>query len=110
MVSDTPGIIPPNVQDPIVGIRLALTGTYPDHVIGEEVIADYLIYVLNKQGNKQYLEMCGLSEPSDDFDVVISSHSLKHGLMRGGAPDYRRSSIMLLSAFRNKKFGRMTLD
>ena len=24
-------------------------GTFPDHVIGEEVIADYLLYSLNRQ-------------------------------------------------------------
>ena len=110
MILDTPGILPPEVLDPITGIKLALTGTFPDHVIGEEVIADYLLYVLNKQNNKRYLSMCGLNGPSDDFDHVILSLSSKLGLTRKDEPDYRKSSIKFISAFRKGKFGRMTLD
>jgi len=110
MILDTPGIVPPNLKDPLVGMRLALIGTFPDRNIGEEMIADFLLYTLNKQDNRSYLDMCGLKEPCDDFEQVIASHSTKHGLMRAGAPDYRQSSVMLIEAYRNGKFGKMTLD
>ena len=30
-------------------IDIFIIGTFPDHVIGEEVIADYLLYSLNRQ-------------------------------------------------------------
>lgn len=110
MILDTPGIIPPQISDPITGIKLAAVGTFADHVIGEEVIADYLLYAMNKQNNQGYLDMCGLNEPTDDFDSVISSISQKYELTRRGKPCYRRCSIKMVAAFRKNQFGRMTLD
>lgn len=110
MILDTPGIVPPNLNDPLVGIKLALVETFADHKIGEEVMADFLLYTLNKQNNASYVEMCGLDEPSDDFEHVIASLASKQGLIRGGAPDIRFSSMKLLSWFRDGKFGRITLD
>ena len=32
-----------------LSIDISILGTFPDHVIGEEVIADYLLYSLNRQ-------------------------------------------------------------
>ena len=110
MIIDTPGIVPPNLNDPMVGIKLALVGTFPDDKIGMEVMADFLLYTLNKQNNYSYLQLCGLSEPSDDFDHVITSLGRKQGLIIGGAPDYRLASLNLISKFRDGTFGKITLD
>lgn len=110
LMLDTPGIVPPSLDDPLVGLNLALTGIFPDDKIGHEVMADYLLYTLNKQNNRSYLEMCGLEKPCDDFDQVVASHSAKHGFTIRGGPDYRHSSIQLIVAFRKGVFGRITLD
>ncbi|XP_057298735.1 mitochondrial ribosome-associated GTPase 1-like isoform X1 [Hydractinia symbiolongicarpus] len=110
LLLDTPGISYPEVQDSMTGIKLALIGTFPDHVIGEEVIADYLLYALNKQKNTRYLKMCALKEPCDDFDKVIYSLAEQRDLISDSRPDYRRCSILLIQAFRNGRFGRITLD
>lgn len=109
-ILDTPGIISPQLDDPMEGIKLALTGTFPDHVIGEEVIADYLLYVLNQQENLSYLPYCGLNEPSDYFDDVIKAIAEKYTLYKGSEPDYRKSSINFIDAFRRGKLGPITLD
>ncbi|XP_047146699.1 mitochondrial ribosome-associated GTPase 1 isoform X1 [Hydra vulgaris] len=110
-ILDTPGISVPHIEDPFVGIKLALTGTFPDHVIGEEVIADFMLYFLNKEKNLKYLDFCGLESPCDEFDEVIKSLASKYNLRKyNGDPDYRKCSIMFVKAFREKQFGRFTLD
>lgn len=109
-ILDTPGIIPPQINDPIIGVRLACIGTFPDHIIGEEVIADYILYSMNQQKNAQYLDFCGLQNPTDDFDEVITSISNKYGLYRNRKPCYRNCSLKFVSQYRQGQFGRITLD
>ncbi|KOB67268.1 Mitochondrial GTPase 1 [Operophtera brumata] len=42
---------------------LALCASLQDHLVGEEAIADYLLYWLNSHGKFQYVEYMGLDEP-----------------------------------------------
>ena len=109
-ILDTPGIVAPSIPNTETGMKLALTGTFPDHTIGEELIADYLLYVLNKQNNRNYLELCGLTEPCDDFHQVVRSLAIKHDLIRQNRPHYLRCCNLLISSFRNGDFGKITLD
>ncbi|XP_015755634.1 PREDICTED: mitochondrial ribosome-associated GTPase 1-like [Acropora digitifera] len=45
---DTPGITAPYIPTVEVGMKLALIGCFKDHVVGEDLIADYLLFTLNK--------------------------------------------------------------
>ncbi|XP_009582137.1 PREDICTED: mitochondrial ribosome-associated GTPase 1, partial [Fulmarus glacialis] len=46
---DTPGVLPPKLGDVETGMKLALCGTIRDHLVGEDIMADYLLYALNKR-------------------------------------------------------------
>ncbi|KFW12765.1 Mitochondrial ribosome-associated GTPase 1, partial [Eurypyga helias] len=46
---DTPGVLPPKLGDVETGMKLALCGAIRDHLVGEDIMADYLLYTLNKQ-------------------------------------------------------------
>ncbi|MCL7033661.1 hypothetical protein MKW94_027582 [Papaver nudicaule] len=46
-VLDTPGILVPSIPDIETGLKLALTGSVKDSVVGEERITQYLLAVLN---------------------------------------------------------------
>nr|XP_042900082.1 mitochondrial GTPase 1-like isoform X2 [Parasteatoda tepidariorum] len=48
---DTPGVMQPKIDNIEVGLRLALCRTLRDDLIGEALIADYLLYWLNKNKN-----------------------------------------------------------
>jgi len=52
---DTPGIMDPHVKDPMQAIRIALTGGTKDRLFDDVNVADYLLFELNKRGNKQYV-------------------------------------------------------
>ncbi|CAH9079465.1 unnamed protein product [Cuscuta epithymum] len=49
-VLDTPGVLVPSIPDIETGLKLALTGSVKDSVVGEERIAQYLLAVLNTRG------------------------------------------------------------
>lgn len=46
-VLDTPGVLVPSIPDIETGLKLALSGSVKDSVVGEERIAQYLLAVLN---------------------------------------------------------------
>ncbi|KAJ0005139.1 hypothetical protein NQD34_011353 [Periophthalmus magnuspinnatus] len=101
---DTPGVLPPKINDVETGMKLALC-TILDHLVGEEIIADYLLYSLNRLQKfklfffsvklnihgflmviyslhifmPSYVERYDLQEPCDDIQHVLKRISVKLG-------------------------------
>lgn len=133
---DTPGVMLPRIDNIEVGLKLALTGmlqsscsplsalsrkppsmidkyvrvkgAIKESVVGREVIADYLLYSMNRLGLwENYMSVWGLKEPSDRIDVIlnhiankmgtISSVPLLQGLVANG------HFVFLCFSFRSKK-------
>ena len=101
---DTPGIFLPSIEDPEVGMKLALCGSIKDSVVGEGEIADYLLFTLNEKHNFSYVEQVGLSEPTDDVDELIGS------MMRRFGQDSLSAARKFLKMYREGKFGQFLLD
>ncbi|NXC33055.1 MTG1 GTPase, partial [Campylorhamphus procurvoides] len=76
---DTPGVLPPKLGDVETGMKLALCGAIHDHMVGEDIMADYLLYTLNKQQQFRYVQRYGLSEPCDEIEPVLKSVALAQG-------------------------------
>lgn len=47
---DTPGVVTPRIESTEVAFKLGLCNTINSRLVGEEALADYLLYLLNKQG------------------------------------------------------------
>ncbi|XP_022231617.2 mitochondrial GTPase 1 [Drosophila obscura] len=78
---DTPGILQPSVTDDEMGMKLALVGCLPDHIVGEDLIADYLLYWLNKHRRYEYVEKLSLSSgPNDNISAVLAEYAHAQGL------------------------------
>jgi ribosome biogenesis GTPase A len=117
---DTPGVLMPNVRDVEMGMKLALCSCLQDHLVGEENIADYLLYWLNKNNNFTYVEMMGLSEPTDDITLCLLSCAKKLGKtirLRNyhensvqDKPNLRAAATFFLKAFRTGELGHVCLD
>ncbi|XP_062286533.1 mitochondrial ribosome-associated GTPase 1 isoform X2 [Scomber scombrus] len=76
---DTPGVLPPKIESVETGMKLALCGTILDHLVGEDIIADYLLYSLNRQEKFSYVEKYNLEKPSDDIQQVLKRIAVKLG-------------------------------
>lgn len=116
---DTPGILEPKISDDEMGMKLALVGCLPDHLVGEDLIADYLLYWLNKNGRFEYVPIMGLDQPSDNISEVLVACANKLGVQRkikrtDGQiiimPDILHSSRHFIQLFRTKVFGAINLD
>ncbi|RDD47830.1 Mitochondrial ribosome-associated GTPase 1 [Trichoplax sp. H2] len=108
---DTPGIMPTYVRDVEVGFKLALVGTIKDHLIGEEYIADYLLFTLNRQKQFSYVEYFGLDDCTDDIDQLLVHIGHKMGALRkGGVLDLKQAATRFLTKFRHGHLGTILLD
>lgn len=74
---DTPGILMPSIKDTNAGLKLALCACSQDHLVGDILIADYLLYRLNLIENFDYVELMGLHNPTDDIDEVLIAGAKK---------------------------------
>jgi len=117
---DTPGILIPNIKDVHVGMKLALCNTISEKQIGEQFIADYLLFTLNKLRNFSYVDEFGLQDPTDDIRQLLI-HVAKSQNMLRTAKDLRTgrlvqlpcldtAAIRFVSTFRKGGFGLINLD
>ncbi|KFP07223.1 Mitochondrial ribosome-associated GTPase 1, partial [Calypte anna] len=121
-IVDTPGVLPPKLGDVETGMKLALCGAIHDHLVGQDVMADYLLYTLNKQQQFGYVQRYGLAEACDDIGQVLRSLALaqrqvqKVKLLTGTGnvnvtvPNYTSAAHKFLRDFRTGLLGRVTLD
>ena len=73
-VLDTPGIIMPKIRDNSEdGLKLTLTACIRDGIVDPHHVADYLLYVLNKEGQFRYLSRYLMKETSDDINAVLTA-------------------------------------
>ncbi|NXK56611.1 MTG1 GTPase, partial [Chauna torquata] len=119
---DTPGVLPPKLGDVETGMKLALCGAIRDHLVGEYLMADYLLYSLNRQQQFGYVQYYGLAEASDDIGHVLKRVALALGktqkvkVLTGTGNvnmtmlNYSAAAYEFLRAFRAGRLGRVTLD
>lgn len=109
---DTPGVLWPKFDDPVVGERLAFTGAIKDSVMDVETLAARLIEVLMKD-YPAILEQRYRVVPADGdqpYEVLETVGKKRGMLMRGGAVDTERAAVMLLDEYRSGKLGNLTLE
>ncbi|NXS91181.1 MTG1 GTPase, partial [Jacana jacana] len=119
---DTPGVLPPKLGDVETGMKLALCGAIRDHLVGEDVMADYLLYTLNKRQKFGYVQRYGLPGACDAIEPVLRSVALARGrtqkvkVLTGTGNvnvmtlDYPAAAYEFLRDFRAGRLGRVTLD
>uniref|UniRef100_A0A8D0DIJ8 Mitochondrial ribosome-associated GTPase 1 n=1 Tax=Salvator merianae TaxID=96440 RepID=A0A8D0DIJ8_SALMN len=119
---DTPGVLSPRIESVETGLKLALCGAIQDHLVGEDVIADYLLFTLNRQQQFRYVEHYGLDSPCDDVERVLKSIALHLGkthkvrVLTGTgnvtvtAPNYNAAASDFIYIFRRGLLGKVIFD
>lgn len=117
-VLDTPGILTPNIPDIEAGLKMALCNVLQDHLVGEDVIADYLLYWMNKNKKFSYVEYMGLEEPTDVISEVLTMSAVKlkkYKKIKTSEgykiyPDFILAAKHFLDGFRRGDLGKFILD
>ncbi|XP_006813561.1 mitochondrial ribosome-associated GTPase 1-like [Saccoglossus kowalevskii] len=116
---DTPGIMDPHIPGIEAGMKLALCATLHDHHIGCDVVADYLLFWLNKHSKFEYVEEFELEEPTDDIIFLMTHLAKKAGKMqyfktldgsRELRPNLDASANYILRLFRQGRLGKHIID
>uniref|UniRef100_A0A2K5ILA5 Mitochondrial GTPase 1 n=1 Tax=Colobus angolensis palliatus TaxID=336983 RepID=A0A2K5ILA5_COLAP len=119
---DTPGVLAPRIESVETGLKLALCGTVLDHLVGEETMADYLLFTLNRHQRFGYVQHYGLGSACDNIERVLKSVAVKLGktqkvkVLTGTGdvnviqPDYPAAARDFLHTFRRGLLGPVMLD
>ncbi|KAJ2310778.1 Mitochondrial GTPase 1 [Coemansia sp. Cherry 401B] len=108
---DTPGVMIPFIPDPIAAIKVALTGGIKDNIADENVLADYLLFRLNRFAGLDYCSILGIERPTDDINDFLQQLGTRIGALRqGGELDTDKAVQFFLRAFRRGRFGQLCLD
>ncbi|XP_054546227.1 mitochondrial ribosome-associated GTPase 1 [Talpa occidentalis] len=119
---DTPGVLAPRIESVETGLKLALCGTVLDHLVGEETLADYLLYTLNRHQLFGYVQHYGLSGACDDVARLLERVAVRLGKTRKvkvltgtgdvnvTQPNYLAAARDFLRTFRLGLLGPVMLD
>ncbi|KAK6624670.1 hypothetical protein RUM44_011529 [Polyplax serrata] len=117
---DTPGILCPQILDIESGMKLALCGCLKDEFVGIALIADFLLYWMNKTQNFKYVNILNLKEPTDKiFPLLIkiasdSNHTMRIKDISTGknhtVPNTQYAAQHLVKLYRKGAFGDLNLD
>lgn len=116
---DTPGILAPNIGNTETGMKLAICSCLQDHLVGPELIADYLLFWLNKHEKFEYTKLVGIDAPTDSISEVLFALSKKLSKTKkmkdfnGNMvvrPDLNAAAQNFIRFFRTGELGRILLD
>ncbi|KAG8517487.1 Mitochondrial ribosome-associated GTPase 1, partial [Galemys pyrenaicus] len=119
---DTPGVLAPRIESVETGLKLALCGAVLDHLVGEETLADYLLYTLNRHELFGYVQHYGLGGACNNVASLLERVALKLGKARKvkvltgtgdvnvTQPDYPAAARHFLRTFRLGLLGPVMLD
>ena len=109
---DTPGILWPKFDDPLVGDRLAFTGAVKDEVLDTEDLAAKLLVTLRDDYPKAVTERYKIDlDPDAQGWELLEACARKRGfLLGGGQVNTERMAAVLLDEFRGGKLGRISLE
>ena len=109
---DTPGVLWPKFDDPVVGDRLSFIGSVKDEVVDVETMAVRLIEVLAKDYTQLLLERYKLNsvEGYEAYEILELIGRKRGMLISGGEIDTERAANTLLDEYRGGKLGKITLE
>ncbi len=112
VLSDTPGILWPKVENPHSGFRLAATGAVKDTAMEYQDVAFYTVEYLANAYPERLIARYQLEEPLETTEIeLLESIGAKRGCKRaGGRIDLHKVSEILINELRNGTLGQITLE
>ncbi len=108
---DTPGIMPPRVDDPAVWFALAALGCIDDDLLDMEALAMRLMSHLSQLGAVEFRARYAVPDEMSDAARVLEHISRKRGCLKtGGEADTARGATLIVRDFRCGRLGRVTLE
>ncbi len=108
---DTPGMLPPKLENERAALMLAFIGTIRDEIIDREQLACKLLETLARLAPDALRERLKLPNAEGSGIGMLELACKGRGwLLSGGRPDLERGSTLVVDEFRAGKMGRVTLE
>ncbi|CAG8556384.1 533_t:CDS:2, partial [Paraglomus brasilianum] len=99
----------PTVTNPIDVLKFAVTSGMCDQVADPLLLADYILWNLNRFSVFKYVHRCNLASPTDSISEVLESLSSTK-VSSTGNKDLQSAAREFIKWFREGLLGRVTLD
>ncbi|MEZ8140546.1 ribosome biogenesis GTPase YlqF [Enterovibrio norvegicus FF-33] len=111
VLSDTPGILWPKVENPHSGFRLAATGAVKDTAMEYDEVAFYTVEYLAQAYPELLKKRYNIEELPETEIELMEAIGEKRGCLRaGGRIDIHKASEILINDLRNGTLGLITLE
>ncbi len=111
VLSDTPGVLWPNVENRHSGYRLAVTGAIKDTAFQHDDIALYALEYLTTAYPENLKTRYRLAELPGEAMTLLQAIGAKRGCLRsGGVVELDKAAKLLLNEFRSGTLGQITLE
>jgi len=111
VLSDTPGVLWPNVENRHGGYRLAVTGAIKDTAFQHDDIALYALEYLTQAYPEQLKTRYRLEPLPSEVLAVLQAIGAKRGCLRsGGVVELDKAAKLLLTELRAGTLGRISLE
>lgn len=108
---DTPGILWPKFDDPVIGQRLAASGAIKEEILPVEEVAVFAVNYLRERYPLGLKERYRLNELTGDGVQLLEAIGKVRGcVVSGGMIDLEKASDVLLHDLRSGKLGRISLE
>lgn len=112
LLLDTPGVLWPKFENPVVAKNLALSGAIKDEVLPLDEVISYGLSLMQKYYPENLYARYGV-KITEDMDLLAIYEAIgrkKQWLSRGNEVDYERVINMVLFDLRHNKLGAMSYD
>lgn len=111
VLSDSPGILWPKIDDADASYRLALLGTIPDSALDYESVALFGAKFFAERYPALLCARYKLTELPERADEILAEIGRRRGCLRsGGRIDMHKAADVLLHDFRQGALGRISLE
>ncbi len=108
---DTPGIMFPNIADPRTGLKLGLLAMLKHDIVSDEVLTEYLLYLLRQQERHDALARYGIESLPATVHELLDRVGAWYGcLLPGGGIDQPLAATHIVRDFREGKLSRLSLE
>ena len=111
---DTPGVLWPKFEDPLVGEKLAFIGSVKDDILDTEQLAGRLLEYLRDNYPDPLCARYKLSKedisPLQGYEILEAVGRKRGMLISGGEINTERAAATVLDEFRSAVLGKLTID
>jgi ribosome biogenesis GTPase A len=108
---DTPGILWPKFEDPLVGLKLATTGAIKDNLLNLQEITVFALEFLRENYPERLKDRYNIEEIPEDIVDLFDIIGKKRGcIMSGGYVDYDKTAELVIREIRGEKLGRISFE